>query len=117
MHEYGLVESLLAAASRTAEPHAGARITRLRVSVGELAGVETALLKTAYDTFREGTPCGSAELVLTSVPARWDCPRCGEEVPRGSALKCPSCGSPARLAQGGEIVLERVELEVPENVH
>jgi Zn finger protein HypA/HybF involved in hydrogenase expression len=28
-------------------------------------------------------------------------------------LQCPRCGVPARLAQGDEIVLDRIEMEVP----
>jgi hypothetical protein len=28
-------------------------------------------------------------------------------------LKCDACGSPARLAEGDEIMLDRIEMEVP----
>ena len=28
------------------------------------------------------------------------------------ALTCPKCGSPARLLEGDEIVLDRIEMEV-----
>ena len=32
---------------------------------------------------------------------------------RGQVLRCSACGSPARLAGGDEIMLDRIELEVP----
>jgi Zn finger protein HypA/HybF involved in hydrogenase expression len=31
----------------------------------------------------------------------------------GAALSCPECAAPARLAAGDEIVLDRIEMEVP----
>ena len=48
------------------------------------------------------------------VPALWRCPGCGEGLARGARLHCPTCDRPARLAAGDEIVLERIELEVPD---
>jgi Zn finger protein HypA/HybF involved in hydrogenase expression len=30
----------------------------------------------------------------------------------GDVLTCPDCGSPARLEEGDEIVLDRIEMEV-----
>ena len=84
----------------------------LLVSIGELSGVETELLATAYDTFRERTVCEKAELTILPVAARWECPRCRQTIPRGSMLHCARCEVPARLAAGDEIVLERIEMEV-----
>jgi hydrogenase nickel incorporation protein HypA/HybF len=112
MHEYSLVQALLEQVDRQARAHHALAIYKLHVSVGELAGVEVALLKTAYATFRERTRCAGAELEVRSVPARWSCPGCGRVVPRGEPLRCVDCGTPARLGAGGEIVLDRIEMEV-----
>jgi Zn finger protein HypA/HybF involved in hydrogenase expression len=48
------------------------------------------------------------------VAARWQCPACGGEIQVGAALRCPGCGAPARLVAGEEILLERMEMEVPD---
>ena len=82
------------------------------MKIGELSGVEMDLLATAYETFRERTVCESAPLTILPVAARWICPRCARSIPRGEVLQCTVCRVPARLAEGDEIVLERVELEV-----
>jgi hydrogenase nickel incorporation protein HypA/HybF len=115
MHEYSIIQSLVdsvqAAVWKTGNP--AGPVHRIDVRIGELAGVDCQLLSTAYDVFRTGTLCERASLVIDRVPARWECPRCGAEIARGALLRCASCDEPARLAAGDEIVLQRIELEVP----
>lgn len=112
MHEYSIVASLVDRVAREANVHPGAIVRRLHVQIGELAGVEIELLRTAFDTFTARTPCDGAELAIAPVAAEWRCDACGNVLPAGSVLRC--CGKPARLVAGDEIVLERIELEVPD---
>lgn len=111
MHEYSIVQSLvdsvMAAIPRDSTVH------RLEVRIGELSGVDCELLATAYDVFRAGTICERAAMQIDRVPARWVCPKCNAEIARGAALRCRACDAPAHLASGDEIVLQRIELEVP----
>jgi len=111
MHEYSIVQSLVdsvtaAVGAREASVH------RVDVSIGELAGVDCALLTTAFEVFRAGTICENAALQIDRIAALWECPRCHAAIVRGGFLRCPSCNEPARLAAGDEIVLQRIELEV-----
>ena len=112
MHEYSIVQSLVDSVETVAAEHGGATIHRLVVRIGDLAGVDRTLLQTAYDTFRAGTICESAEMTIEAVAPRWECARCRAEIARGAILRCPQCHEPARLAAGDEIVLQRVEMEV-----
>ncbi len=113
MHEYALVQSLLARVEEEARAHGAAAVRRVTVSLGELAGVEPDLLRNAYEIARGGTACAEAELVLAAVAAEWRCPSCRRAIGRGAPLSCPACGRPAELAPGGDaIVLERIEMEV-----
>ncbi len=86
---------------------------RLWLRIGELSGVEVDLLRTAYEMCRERTICDGAPLEVRQEPARWTCPQCAVEIPRGARLECPACGQAARLASGDEIMLDRIEMEVP----
>jgi len=114
MHEYSLVQSLVARVEAEAAARGATAVHRVVVSVGELAGVDPELFQTAYDTFRAGTVCEGAAMELRRVAARWSCPGCGRDIPRGEALACAGCGVPARLAPGGDaMTLETLELEVP----
>jgi hydrogenase nickel incorporation protein HypA/HybF len=113
MHEYAIVQALLERAEAEARARGATAVHRLHVAVGELAGVEPALLSAAYELFRAPTLCARAALDVRHVPARWECPACAAPVARGAVLACPTCAAPARLAAGDEIVLERIEMEVP----
>jgi hydrogenase nickel incorporation protein HypA/HybF len=111
MHEYSIVQSLVdsvaaAVGARVASVH------RVEVAIGELAGVDCALLTTAFEVFRAGTICEHAALQIERIAALWECPRCQAVIVRGAFLRCPACNEPARLAAGDEIVLQRIELEV-----
>ena len=112
MHEYSIVQALLERVEAEASRRGAAAIHRLHVRIGEASGVEIELLRTAYGVFRERTLCENAELAILPVAARWQCPRCGVEILRGSILRCPDCALPARLAAGDEIFLDRIEMEV-----
>ena len=112
MHEYSIVQSLVDSVEAVAAQHGGATIHHLYVRIGDLAGVDRTLLQTAYDTFRAGTICENAEMTIEPVEPRWECEKCGAEIPRGAVLRCSACNEPARLAAGDEIILQRVEMEV-----
>lgn len=114
MHELSLCEALFdqidaAVASQTSPV---VRLVRLRV--GELAGLEPELFRSAFEVTRADRGHPSAELVITFETALWTCRACGAEIARGEALRCAACGGDARLAKGGDMVLERIELEVPD---
>jgi hydrogenase nickel insertion protein HypA len=113
MHEYSIVQALVERVAIEAASRRATAVHRLSVRIGELSGVEVDLLITAYQTFRERTVCEAAELDVLTVPARWECPACHRAIGRGSLLRCPECAAPARLAAGDEIMLDRIEMEVP----
>ncbi|HEY0590279.1 MAG TPA: hydrogenase maturation nickel metallochaperone HypA [Thermoanaerobaculia bacterium] len=114
MHEYGIVRALLDRVEAEAQAHRATAVRSVQLRIGELSGVEPELLGFAFEAFAGGTMCANARLQVSSVPARWECPACATEVARDGALRCPACGGAARLAAGGEIILERLELEVPD---
>ena len=112
MHEYSIVAALVERVEAEAESRGATAVHHIRVRIGELSGVESDRLASAYELFRERTVCAAADLEIVSVPARWACPKCGGEIESGQILQCPACSMPARLQDGGEILLERIEMEV-----
>lgn len=112
MHEYSIVRALLDRVEAEAASRGAAAVTGIRVRIGELSGVETELLRSAYEMVAERSICAGAALEIVPEPALWTCPGCGGEIPRGQRLRCSGCGLPARLAGGGDILLETIEMEV-----
>src|SRR3954466_16151737 len=113
MHEYSLVQALFDEIRDAAHARGALSVRRVRVQIGEIAGVDAELLRTAYDLYRVHTLCDAAPLDIEDVAARWECPDGHGDIARGRALVCPSGARPARLAAGDEIVLSQLELEVP----
>ena len=112
MHEYSIVASLLERVEAEARNRGATAVHHVRVRIGELSGVEPDLVAAAYELFRERSVCAAADLEIVPEAAAWACPRCGGQIASGEILKCPACALPARLASGGDILLERIEMEV-----
>lgn len=113
MHEYSIIQAMFDQIETIASERQAKSVTRVCIRVGGAAGVDVPLLRTAYETFRPSTMCEHAPLDVEEVPERWGCPSGHGDIPRGARLECQTCGRPARLMSGDEIVLERLELEVP----
>ena len=113
MHEYSIVQALLDRVDGEARARGATAVHALSIRIGELSGVEVDLLATAYEMFRAHTICESAALEIQAVPAQWACGPCGAPIRRGAILRCPHCDAPATLVQGAEIMLDRIEMEVP----
>ena len=113
MHEVSLVSSLLERIECEAKDRRAIAVHSVRVRIGEASGVEADLLRSAYELLRERSVCAGAELEIAREPARWSCPRCGAGPAPGGTLCCVACELPMGLVAGGEIVLKRIEMEVP----
>ena len=83
MHEYSIVQAMFDQVDRVAESHGAHAVRRIRVRIGEYAGVDPVLFESAYEVCRIGTRCADAVLQIE------------------------------RVAAGDDLILERVELEVP----
>ena len=112
MHEYSLIQALVERVDAEVASRSASAVHRLCVRIGENAGVDVELFKTAFHPFRERTICEHADLDVVIVPVEWACEECGRRIEPGRALRCPECLAPAKLIGGDEIIHERIELEV-----
>ncbi len=113
MHEASLVQSLLDQVAALLHEHSAQRVQTIRVSVGEFAGVEPELFRSAYDLLVDQTPVQGAQLELRTVPLRARCDACGQEFAvHQFRFQCPACdGRQVRTIQGEDLLLESVTLE------
>jgi hydrogenase nickel incorporation protein HypA/HybF len=111
MHELAICQALLEQVEGIAREHSG-RVSRVRILVGPLSGVEPHLLEQAYVLARAGTAAEESELVIESAPVRVRCRSCGvESTASANRLLCAACGGwQTDLAAGDELLLLRVEL-------
>jgi hydrogenase nickel incorporation protein HypA/HybF len=83
MHEYSLVQAMFDQIGEVVRSRGALSVRRVRVRIGEFAGVDPTLFQTAYEIFRVNTWCAGAPLEIE------------------------------RAGTTDELLLEQVELEVP----
>ncbi|MGI2261018.1 hydrogenase/urease nickel incorporation protein HypA [Shewanella sp. GXUN23E] len=112
MHEYSIVSSLIEQCQQHVQENAAKGVARVVVKVGELSGVEPALLQTAFDTFKEEGVCRGAELELQLQPLTLHCTDCNQvATPGNRTVVCPHCGSfNTRVTDGEDLYLMQLEL-------
>ncbi|MFN4319146.1 MAG: hydrogenase maturation nickel metallochaperone HypA [Aquificaceae bacterium] len=118
MHEFSLVQSLLELLEEQVRLYGAKGVAKVEVSVGVLSGVEPHLLKLAFDTFKEGTVAGKAELLLEVEGLILWCEDCKREYEKEELnLLCPACGSLNTHIKGGQdLLLKSLELEFEDEV-
>jgi hydrogenase nickel incorporation protein HypA/HybF len=114
MHELSIIASLFETLEEKAREHHALKITRVRIKVGRLAGVVPEFLKTAFDSYKEGTIAADAELEIEPTPVRVRCRKCAVETAKDDFIfACPACDSTdIELDAGLELLLDSVELEI-----
>jgi hydrogenase nickel incorporation protein HypA/HybF len=93
VHELSLAGSILRLVEEAQQRERFARVARLTVEAGALAGVEADALRFALGALAPGTVLDGAALEVDEVPGRARCPDCGATVAVASRLDaCSGCG-------------------------
>lgn len=109
MHEYAITESMLRLVLAEARKRGRYRVQRIKLLVGEEAGVVPDCVQFYFDAMKRGTEADAAVLEFRRVPLRLRCPKCGAEFQSIDAV-C-GCNAGAVVVSGQELVVESLELE------
>lgn len=115
MHEMAIAISLLDIAEAEAKAQGCAKLRRLIVHYGQIAGIMPEALELAFSTLIAGTKHENAKLELIMVPLRLKCPFCHTVFSASDSIftPCPNCGEEFGhiVEQGKELLLARLEAE------
>lgn len=113
MHELSIANSVLKAARTEMGKRPGARLMKVGVRVGELAGVDPEALTFSFQALVKGTELEPALLEIETRPRRHRCRECAREfIVRDYNTLCPDCGSErTECISGTELELAYLELE------
>lgn len=113
MHEYSIVQALLDSCEEHAEKNDAKKIIKVIIKVGVLSGVEPQLLTTAFNTFKEGTICDSAQFVLNHQKVIIECLECKTtNTLEKNEFLCPQCESKdVKVIDGEDMYLMSLEME------
>jgi len=114
MHELSIVTSLFEVLEEKARENKAAKVVGVKLKLGKLAGVVPELLRTAFDTYKQGTIAAEATLEIEEVPLKLRCRKCGAVIERDEfVLVCPSCGSTElEILEGMDLLLDKLDLEI-----
>lgn len=103
MHEMTIIANVLEIAHRQAAAAGAARINRVVLEVGRLAGVETDSLQFCFGAARSGASA-HAELEIRDLPGHGLCAVCGvaADVSEPVAV-CETCGCVLDITGGREL--------------
>lgn len=112
MHEATLAENILTIALEAARQHHAAKIFKVSLTLGELAGVEVEALTLSFDVLKRDTAASAAELIIKRVPVTAKCNKCGKvfELERYNFF-CPECDGVLILQSGRELLIDFVDCE------
>ncbi len=112
MHEMSLAVGILRVVEQAQAREPFARVSRLTLQAGALAGVEVSALRFALEAMAPGTLLEGATIEIDEAPGQAFCMGCGESVEiRSRTDDCPLCGS-AKLQPTGGTELKVVDLIV-----
>jgi hydrogenase nickel insertion protein HypA len=113
VHEYSIVQNLLAQVDEQVRGHEGKRATRIVVAI-ESGHVDEQFIRDAFDMFKAETSARDADLVVTHASVELWCPECGAHWTGATSYSaCPRCGGAGVLMTSTEeICLQSVEIEV-----
>jgi hydrogenase nickel incorporation protein HypA/HybF len=112
VHELSVCQALLTQVGDISRQHDNAVIERITIEMGPLSGVDSQLLRNAYQVMRVGSTASHADLVVNEIEVRIECLICARAGAASSnRLVCGACGSfRTRIIAGNELRLMRVEM-------
>ena len=112
MHEMSIAEGILDIALTYARENDAARITKIGLIVGEMAGVEVSSLAFCWESLAKGSVAEGADLAVERRPITARCLECGREgaVERYNFI-CPDCGGVLTLLSGRELRVAYLEMD------
>jgi hydrogenase nickel incorporation protein HypA/HybF len=119
MHELSIASAILDRAKAVSQDNGNARVTKVGLRIGEIAGVEADALRFGFEVLCKGTPMEATILEIELCERRQRCSCCatefGPDTVEGlarSAMSCPSCaGDESVCIAGQELDVTFIELE------
>lgn len=113
MHEYSIVQALLNQCEEIAQKNKVEKVEKIITKIGVMSGVEIHLFQIAFDTFKEGTMCDGAELIINEQKLKLHCNSCKSEFEideiRYACKKCESLD--VKVIDGEDMYLMSLEME------
>jgi len=117
MHELPLTKSILDCACLYAQKADAKKVVTIVVALGVMRDIKKEWLQRYFGYVSKGTVAEGADILIESIPASYQCLRCGEVFPvafdhiTNSTVSCPACGmQDYKLVTGSEFQIQGIEV-------
>jgi hydrogenase nickel incorporation protein HypA/HybF len=113
MHEYAVTEGVLETVLAEAKKAGAAKVTEIRLVIGDLSTILDESVQMYFDIMSEGTMAQGAKLTFKRVATRLRCKACGKEFDKPlRGFDCPQCGGfSVTTGEGKEFYIESIDVE------
>ena len=113
MHELAIANSVLDLVRKEAQLRPGARVTKICMRVGDLAGLDSDAFTFCFEALIKDTDLSSVTLEIERKPQRHRCPRCGNQFSViDYETACSFCGEEQTIfISGDELEVACLEME------
>jgi hydrogenase nickel incorporation protein HypA/HybF len=113
VHEIGIANSILEATRKEAARQGAARVHRVCVRIGTLAGVDADALRFGFEALTRDTDFAVLELEIELCPRVHRCPACSDEFAVADyEFRCPQCGEEkTQFVSGDQLELAYLEID------
>lgn len=111
MHEVSIMTGILEICLEEAAKHKALQISKIRLEIGEKAGVVIDSLEFAFDVVTKNTIAENAVLEIDSIPFQGECIECGKQFKATDGfLECPHCHNVGKIISGQELNIINIEV-------
>ena len=118
MHEMSIARGMLTEVLQLAKRQSATAVEGLFLRLGEFAGVEPALLISAFDHVAKTTLAADVRVEIDFVPLQVTCNNCGQTFrPERFHFRCASCGgTDVQIISGEELTLVSIDVSIADEV-
>ncbi len=113
MHELSITQSILAIVLEQAKVAEASKVTKVNLTIGELAGVVDECVQFYFELLSKETIADNASLSFQHLPTRLRCRNCDTVfLPDNLSWACPNCREQkGEIISGRELYIESIEVE------
>lgn len=114
MHELSIASAIVDRARAACEQNGGARVSKVGLRIGEIAGVEVDALRFGFEALCKGTPMERTVLEVELCKRKQRCRACAVEFePEGYLTTCPGChGDDSECVAGKELDVVFIDIDI-----
>lgn len=112
MHELSIMLQVVESIDDILKENQPCKLKSFTLQIGEMTDVVPVFMENAWQSVKDSTPFGDADMIIENVPAVAQCGECGyKDKVSKFGFTCPECNSPdIKIVSGKEMLIKQAEI-------